>query len=272
MSETNQPSELSVNKTVLYVWGARVAYLGPLGKVKRHRYAASAILLGVEAPFKLRCSEDGPWQEVRSAFMPLDTPHEMDLEGRVLGVFFLEPELDLALQKKYKPVESDGFHPQLSGEANWLELAQKLYTQMPVADDAGQMLSQELSRSGVDHSIFDSLDSRVQQVMNVMRDENAHDHTVESLAKMVNLSTSRLGHLFREQTGLALSRFRSLHRMRSFTSALAEGGSMTDGAMAAGFTDSSHFNRIFKDMFGIPPSEVFTRVDELVIRIGKDSP
>jgi AraC-like DNA-binding protein len=40
---------------------------------------------------------------------------------------------------------------------------------------------------------------------------------------------------------------------------------LTDAALGAGFADSSHFSRAFRNMFGITPSSVFGRTANVQI-------
>lgn len=264
-----EPKEIQGRKTVLYIWRSRVVYFGLLGLVKNHRYASSAILTGIDSSFKIRSSENEQWKDVRNTFVLADSNLEMDLEENVLGLFLFEPELDLALKNKY-PVTKQNYQNIMQQDDSWLALSKRLYEEVPEADEAKILIDQQLARLGIHYPDEDHLDPRVKIILEVLRQDDGHHFDASKLAAMVNLSASRLGHLFREQTGITLARFRTLYRMRAFTNAIEQGNNLTEGAMAAGFTDSSHLNRSFKDMFGIAPSKVFAHSDELVIRIGKN--
>jgi len=46
---------------------------------------------------------------------------------------------------------------------------------------------------------------------------------------------------------------------------LNEVDSLTYAAMEAGFTDSAHFNRCFRDTFGVNPTLVFNNIDRFEV-------
>lgn len=76
------------------------------------------------------------------------------------------------------------------------------------------------------------------------------------LAQLVHLSASRFTHLFRAETGLTLSRYLLWTRLLGAIDAIAAGLNMTQAAHAAGFADSPHMSRSFRQVFGITPSEL----------------
>ncbi|MFI9843662.1 helix-turn-helix transcriptional regulator [Nonomuraea sp. NPDC051941] len=74
------------------------------------------------------------------------------------------------------------------------------------------------------------------------------------VAAQVRMSPSRLGHLFSEQLGLPFTAYVRWARLRAAMETVQKGGSLTEAAHAAGFTDSSHLTRVTHAMFGLPPS------------------
>lgn len=76
------------------------------------------------------------------------------------------------------------------------------------------------------------------------------------LASMVHLSESRFTHLFRQQTGLPLSRYLLWLRLFDGVAAVARGDNMTRAAHRAGFADLAHMSRSFRSTFGVVPSEL----------------
>jgi AraC-like DNA-binding protein len=88
------------------------------------------------------------------------------------------------------------------------------------------------------------------------------------LADNVSLSPTRLVHLFKEQTGVPIRRFRQWNRMKSVVEFVAAGQTLTAAALNAGFSDSAHLSRAFRNMFGIKPSFLFSRSTNLNIVFG----
>lgn len=73
------------------------------------------------------------------------------------------------------------------------------------------------------------------------------------LAEVAHLSPSRFSHWFVEQTGLPLRSYRKWLRLEMALHQLARRANLTEAAHAAGFADSAHLSRTFREMFGMNP-------------------
>jgi len=73
------------------------------------------------------------------------------------------------------------------------------------------------------------------------------------VARTVHLSPDRLGRLFVREVGLSFSAYVRWLRLVRAMEAARGGSTITDAAHAAGFSDSSHANRVCHEMFGIGP-------------------
>ncbi|NNJ72330.1 MAG: helix-turn-helix transcriptional regulator [Enterobacterales bacterium] len=71
------------------------------------------------------------------------------------------------------------------------------------------------------------------------------------VADSLHLSESRFLHLFSEQMGIAWRPFLLWHRMICAINAVVNGSSATDAAHLAGFSDSAHLSRTFRNLFGM---------------------
>ena len=112
-----------------------------------------------------------------------------------------------------------------------------------------------------------STNPMVDEIARLMKEDLTHSYSMTELAEYVNLSPTRLVHLFKEEVGVPIRRFRQWHRMRVVAALIAKGDTLTDAALGAGFADSSHFSRAFRNMFGITPSSVFGRAANVRIVI-----
>lgn len=80
--------------------------------------------------------------------------------------------------------------------------------------------------------------------------------SMADVAREIGLSIDRMSHLFVEQTGLPFRTYLLWLRMRKAVEAYAHGASLTTAAHEAGFSDSAHFSRTFRRMFGIAAADL----------------
>lgn len=100
------------------------------------------------------------------------------------------------------------------------------------------------------------VDSRVEFLKGHMKSDRSARLSADSMAKMVNLSTSHLAHLFRQEAKVSPKRFAKLARMQRAKYLLETSFLSVKEVMAdAGFNDASHFVRDFKRLYGKPPSQ-----------------
>lgn len=71
------------------------------------------------------------------------------------------------------------------------------------------------------------------------------------VADSLHLSEGRFLHLFSEQMGIAWRPFLLWHRMTCAINALSKGNTVTEAAHQAGFSDSAHLSRTFRNLFGM---------------------
>lgn len=95
-------------------------------------------------------------------------------------------------------------------------------------------------------------DPRTALVLDVL---GAHpDSSLSQLADGIGLSYDRMSHLFSQEVGLPLRSYQLWRKVKQVAWWLNSGQSLTDLALAAGFSDSAHLSRTFQHFFGIRPS------------------
>ena len=112
-----------------------------------------------------------------------------------------------------------------------------------------------------------AIDNRVAKVVEKIKQTANDNLSVDDLASLVNLSVPRLVQIFKKQTGVPMRRYRLWHRLFITAVEMASGGNLTEAAINAGFTDSSHFSHTFKAMFGIAPTTILLQPNGLKIVI-----
>lgn len=101
------------------------------------------------------------------------------------------------------------------------------------------------------------IDRRVAFALDYIEHHLADTDSLEHVAQRLTVSPRYLRKLFEQEIGLSPQRYRQWCKLRSALGGVLQGASFTDAAANAGFTDSAHFSRTFRDMFGAPPSSIF---------------
>lgn len=107
-------------------------------------------------------------------------------------------------------------------------------------------------------------DERVNKTIAFINENfNSDKFTLDELSGKIFLSASRLGFLFREQTGSSIFKYLLWTRLRYAISQILAGNnkSLTEIAYESGFYDSSQMTKYMYEMFGISPSRLRQKSD-----------
>jgi AraC-like DNA-binding protein len=223
-------------QTHIVMGGGRTLYIGPLHQLPRHRFAANAVLVGLDDSFELAC--DGPSERRSAAFVPGWQWHALDFHGGRAAVLFLEP----------------GAHPHRRGDARALR---RMIEGALRAREPG--LWAELFQSALNLDVRRrKVEARVANAARFLSAPAEERSSAVELAQRLGMSTSHIEHRFRQQVGVPMGAYRAWYRMQAASSLALLGRNLTELAHATGFYDSAHFSRLFHQMFGMPPSKVFT--------------
>jgi len=98
------------------------------------------------------------------------------------------------------------------------------------------------------------MDYRVRRITKVLSDDLSRDVDINALANSVNLSVSRLRHLFKDETGLTPAQYLKRLRLERARELMEESFLRLKEVMPqVGISDESHFVRDFKKKHGLPP-------------------
>ncbi|MCI3135225.1 helix-turn-helix transcriptional regulator [Phenylobacterium aquaticum] len=219
-----------------------------------HAHHAVQVVISLGGRFRLWLAD----QELAGPFAAVapDAPHQFDAEG-AYAILFVEPESPAGRAiiaatfsgGDLRPLPASTFSP-LAGE-----LAALARTPAP-----GEAELTEIGRALVQALAGDrppaAVDARVRKVIAWVA--QAHDDPIDlgAAARLANLSPSRLSHLFVEQTGLSFKTYLLWIRLTRAVRLMTEGLSLTAAAHGAGFSDSAHFSRTFRRMFGLAPANL----------------
>lgn len=219
-----------------------------------HAHHAVQIVISLGGRFRLWLADQelaGPYAAVAP-----DAPHQFDAEG-AYAILFVEPESQAGRAiiaatfsgGDLRPLPAAAFAPRAA------ELAALARTPAPTAAELAE-IGRALVETLAGDRPHDPVDARVQQVIAWAAGD--HDDPVDlgAAARLAKLSPSRLSHLFVEQTGLSFKTYLLWIRLTRAVGLMTEGLSLTGAAHGAGFSDSAHFSRTFRRMFGLAPANL----------------
>jgi transcriptional regulator GlxA family with amidase domain len=97
-------------------------------------------------------------------------------------------------------------------------------------------------------------DTRVRMAIQLMRENLSNNLKISAIAESVGVSVSQLGRIFQNITGQSPVRFRRLLRVEHARWLLTNSTqSLTRISMEAGFSDPSHFSRVFLEKYAMSP-------------------
>ena len=248
---------------LLLVLGAdRLFYRGPPVEGGAHRHHALQIAASLGAPLQL-CGDDGRAQEGMGALVAADARHRLLGGAPKLALLYLEPEgataQALVRQRRLTdvPLQTCTPAPELSARL----------AGFGADEDFDALCTDWLAALGVAAAApAPAMDARVATVLAYLRAHPEQRHAAAAPAERGGLSAHRLMHLFREGTGLPLRRYALWLRLRTAVAAALKGASLTAAAHAAGFSDSAHLSRSFREHFGLPPRFLFESRGRLTVR------
>lgn len=123
--------------------------------------------------------------------------------------------------------------------------------------DAGFLTGRASSDDGDTSENEDAVeDYRVVRLLRDIREYRHLEKKVEEIAQEYGLSESRLSHVFKEKTGIALKGYLTIAQLKYAYRLVLEGKSKTYAALEAGFASPAHLAYICKKQMGISISDV----------------
>jgi AraC-like DNA-binding protein len=240
----------------LFLSTGMVLFLGRYVSTAPHRHFTASITVSLEGPIRYRVSEGEPWITTQGFAARSNAALECDTGDELVINVQLDPE-----KADVNALEVLDF-----GEREIVSLPEAIV--VPMVQElralraAPRVKGSELRRA-VLHAIHAqpvrprSFDPRIARVLQRLKDAVPDALTSSELAQEVGLSEGRLIHLFAEQLGVPLRRYVLALRLRRLLFFLSVGQNLTDAAQEAGFCDSAHLTRVYREMYGLPPSKMF---------------
>jgi len=259
------PAHQNEPSSRLYLWKQRTFYIGPiLDPVQFSQGAASfAVSLGGTIQFSSKQLKEEV--SCRSILIPPGTEIECNSGTAPVAICMLDAlgnDYSSLLPLMQNNVQNIAYG--IKKEDSYIEaFTEHFYHEQP-PEDIYQCLDTLIPLYHQENR-HHNVDPRIAKVIDLIQ-ENINDNlSIEILAGNVELSVPRLTQLFRLQTGVPIRRYRLWHRLFCSMADLTKNGSLTSSAIDAGFSDASHFNRTFKSMFGMTPTNLLMQSNGIKI-------
>jgi AraC-like DNA-binding protein len=185
----------------------------------------------------------------------------------------MEPTLRISNYiKKEMCSEKEGYLDTYNNEGESVDTFTYLYNQRPDTDTAWDILCSLYNPNHTHNTDYmnHNLDRRIHAVTTMIKQRIEHNYSIQDFADHVNLSISRLEHLFKQQTNISIARYRMWLRIKHYINLFCSNRSLTEAALETGFVDAAHFNRTFKYIVGMIPSTFFQSPKGIEIIVADD--
>ena len=227
----------------IWLWPGQALYAGPSLNLAPHSGSVWCLAIGVDRPLTV-LTPDGITRDAHSVLIPPRLTHQLLCHGGRLVSCYLEPTSDRAASCR-------------SAFSRWIEgigvhhLAEDQLAFTP-DDDQSAWHWLDLAAPAAERAI----DPRIALAAARIRAEPATTLSSRELAAEAGLSESRFLHLFRDEVGTSLRRYRLWVRLVAAGTAIAAGKNLTVAAVDSGFASPSHLADRFKATFGLSATQL----------------
>lgn len=246
----------------VYLWPHRLLLLGPAFDTGLHRHHAAQFCFGIGGLLRLRTAA-GAWQEHCAFYVPPDRPHEFAATATSTAIVYVAAESTEFATLRALLGASEDITP-LSMQSRVLAQLRRLNGFGGSAQEAQTVC---LALLGLEESLGQraAFDPRIARCLSTIRRRLDGPLRLTDLAATLGVSESWLAHRFTDAVGVPIRRYILWQRLwRAMESAL-KGGTLTQAAHEAGFSDSAHLSRTFRQTFGVAPSFLFEHGDRLAV-------
>lgn len=224
-----------------------VVYVGPGATAARHRHDAIQIIWSPDRPVVLGAELGSVI--THGAIIASREYHHFEANGSLVSIVLVEPAGRLGRRLNTIAQRS----PDLS-ELN-IDVPLPVTTQPDVVVDWAHSLITSITSDSV-RAGRDGVRGEVREACRLIDARVDDAPALANTASQVGYSPRQLRRIFADEIGMPYRRYILWRRFRHALLAVRDGADLTTAAAAAGFADSAHFSRTFRQTFGLTPSEI----------------
>lgn len=254
----------------IYLWDQRTLYIGPLSEPLNLSQGAATLLVSLDKPVAFQTPEMKTPLECQSLLLPPGLNISINTKEAIIANCNLDPMgADFAAFSEQMQNTLGHVQYGLIEEDFFRDKYLSIYENQLNTESAYEALNSLIVFAEERQLIPHKIDPRILSVVEKIKTNVDDNLSIESLAESINLSVPRLVQLFKIQTGIPVRRYRLWHRLYVTAIRIGEGYSLTDAAVAAGFSDSAHFTNTFKAMLGMAPTSFILQPNSLNFNLPK---
>ena len=227
----------------VWLWPGHALYAGPSLNLAPHSGSVWCLAVGIDGPLTV-ATRHGIRRRGNSVLIPPRLTHQLTCHGTGLVSCYLEPTSERADAGRHKFNEWQ--------HEVGVQHVDEERLQFTPDDDESASLWLDLAAPAASRHV----DARIAAAARRIRDDPAATVASHELAAEAGLSESRFLHLFRDELGTSVRRYRLWVRLTHAGAAIAAGDNLTAAAMTAGFASPSHLADRFKSTFGLSASQL----------------
>ena len=227
----------------VWLWPGQAMYAGPSLNLEPHSGSVWCFAVGIDGPLTV-ASQHGTARDALSVLIPPRLTHQLTCHGTGLVSCYLEPTSARAEACRHK---MSGW----SGAIGVGHAAEQQLTFTPTDDESASHWLDSAAPAAQR-----TTDPRIAAATRRIREDPPTTVPSSELAAEAGLSESRFLHLFRDELGTSLRRYRIWVRLVHAATAIGAGANLTEAAMKAGFASPSHLSDRFKTTFGLSASQL----------------
>ena len=246
-------------KAIYYTTQQRSMYIGRVESVLRKAAPSPVLLVSLEEDLEVISPGGNDTFRSRSLLIPSGTEVHINTRGSKVAQCFLDDlGLDFArlIPQMRASVAMPAGRQVYSGircERDIIQHADFLLDSRPSNEDAFALFDELIGKLAVDSSMIP--DPRIARAVNMIKANYTENLSVNNVAVAVGLSVPRLSQLFKQMVGMPIRRFRLWYRVFATAAKVGHGYSLTEAAIACGFSDYPQLCRVFKELTGARPAE-----------------
>tara|TARA_B100000809_G_scaffold45148_1_gene39518 strand:+ start:260 stop:1033 length:774 start_codon:yes stop_codon:yes gene_type:complete len=219
-----------------------------------HYHETIQVIIAYESPFQIRF-DGGEWQEYYGIIIEEDQNFEVETGLGIDAILTIIPDTKKA--QKLMATVLDGrsfysFNPQ-----DYKEVIDELITFNGDKNEGiNHTLDLLINQITKDFSENEPMSEKVERAIHYIENNMSHDISTEKIADIALSTPGHLNFLFRQQTGVSMSRFVEWTSLASVIISTVKGTDLKKSVKEAGFMSFSDFSHTFTKIFGITPRQL----------------